>query len=208
LKTPHQSIMGSAELIENGLVKSEDMPAFTSRIRNESARLLTLIEDIIRLSQLDEGSEMPKEKVDLYCLGEEVLASLQDTAKKKDIQLSIEGTHETLYGVKHLLSEVLFNLCDNAIKYNVQNGFVRITVSSDNAYIRVAVTDNGIGIAPEHHARIFERFYRVDKSHSKESGGTGLGLSIVKHAVMYHGGKIDIISESGKGTTMIMTFPK
>ncbi len=208
LKTPLQSIMGSAELIENGLVKSEDMPAFTSRIRNESARLLTLIEDIIRLSQLDEGSEMPKEKVDLYCLSEEVLASLQDTAKKKDIQLSIEGTHETLYGVKHLLSEVLFNLCDNAIKYNVQNGFVRITVSSDNTYIRVAVTDNGIGIAPEHHARIFERFYRVDKSHSKESGGTGLGLSIVKHAVMYHNGKIDMISESGKGTTMFITFPK
>lgn len=208
LKTPLQSIMGSAELIENGLVKPEDMTLFTSRIRNESARLLTLIEDIIRLSQLDEGTEMPKEKVDLYNLGEEVLATLQDTAKKKNIQLSIEGTHEKIYGVKHLLSEVLFNLCDNAIKYNVPNGYVHINVTSDSNYIRVSVTDNGIGIAPKHHARIFERFYRVDKSHSKESGGTGLGLSIVKHAVIYHNGKIDMISESGKGTTMFMTFPK
>lgn len=208
LKTPLQSIMGSAELIENGLVKAEDMPRFIGHIRSEASRLLTLIEDIIRLSQLDEGNEMPKENVDLYRLGEEVLSSLQDTATKKNIQLSIEGTHETIYCVKHLLSEVLFNLCDNAIKYNVQDGFVKITVSSDSSYIRVAVTDNGIGIAPEHHARIFERFYRVDKSHSKESGGTGLGLSIVKHAVMYHNGKIDMISESGKGTTMFMTFPK
>lgn len=208
LKTPLQSIMGSAELIENGLVKPEDMTLFTSRIRTESARLLTLIEDIIRLSQLDEGIEMIKEKVDMYYLGEEVLASLQDTASKKNIQLSIEGTHETIYGVKHLLSEILYNLCDNAIKYNVPDGFVRITISSDNTYIRVSVTDNGIGIAPEHHARIFERFYRVDKSHSKASGGTGLGLSIVKHAVMYHNGKIDMISEAGKGTTMLMTFPK
>ena len=208
LKTPLQSIMGSAELIENGLVKPEDMTIFTSRIRNESARLLTLIEDIIRLSQLDEGTQMPKEKVDLYNLGEEVLATLQDTAKKKNIQLSIEGTHEKIYGVKHLLSEILFNLCDNAIKYNVPNGYVHINVTSDSSYIRVSVTDNGIGIAPEHHARIFERFYRVDKSHSKESGGTGLGLSIVKHAVMYHNGKIDMISESGKGTTMFMTFSK
>ncbi len=208
LKTPLQSIMGSAELIENGLVKPEDMPLFTGRIRNESARLLTLIEDIIRLSQLDEGNEMPKETVDMYRLGEEVLTALQDTAKKHNIQLSIEGTHETLYGVKHLLSEVLFNLCDNAIKYNVSGGYVRISVTSDSTYIRVSVTDNGIGIAPEHHARIFERFYRVDKSHSKESGGTGLGLSIVKHAVLYHDGKIDMISEFGKGTTMLMTFPK
>ncbi len=208
LKTPLQSIMGSAELIENGLVKLEDMPLFTGRIRSEASRLLTLIEDIIRLSQLDEGNEMPKEKVDMYRLGEEILTALQPSADKRNIKLSIEGTHETIYGVKHLLSEVLYNLCDNAIKYNVQNGYVRITVSSDSAYIRVAVADNGIGIAPEHHARIFERFYRVDKSHSKESGGTGLGLSIVKHAVMYHNGKIDIISESGKGTTMLMTFQK
>lgn len=208
LKTPLQSITGSAELIENGLVKPEDMPRFVGHIREEATRLVTLVEDIIRLSQLDEESEMPKENVSLYEISKEACGTLHDSAAKKDITLEVTGDSGNVFGVKHLLFEVVYNLCDNAIKYNLDGGRVDVKISETEKETVLTVTDNGIGIAPEHHARIFERFYRVDKSHSKKSGGTGLGLSIVKHAVMYHGGKISLQSEENKGTAVTVVLPK
>lgn len=208
LKTPLQSITGSAELIENGLVKPEDMPRFVGHIREEATRLVTLVEDIIRLSQLDEESEMPKENVSLYEISKEACGMLHDSAAKKDITIEVTGDSGNVFGVKHLLFEVVYNLCDNAIKYNLDGGRVDVKISETEKETVLTVTDNGIGIAPEHHARIFERFYRVDKSHSKKSGGTGLGLSIVKHAVMYHGGKISLQSEENKGTAVTVVLPK
>lgn len=200
LKTPLQSIMGSAELIENGLVKPEDMPRFVGHIRTEAERLLTLIEDIIRLSRLDEGSEMPFENVDLYEVAAEVAAGLEDTAAAANVKVTVAGEKVNVKGVRRLLTETLFNLCDNAIKYNKDGGTVEVTVSRQKDHGVVTVKDSGIGISPEHQARVFERFYRVDKSRSKESGGTGLGLSIVKHAVQYMNGKIDLRSTPGEGT--------
>lgn len=200
LKTPLQSIMGSAELIENGLVKPEDMPRFVGHIRTEAERLLTLIEDIIRLSRLDEGSEMPFENVDLYEVAAEVAAGLEDTAAAANVKVTVAGEKTNVKGVRRLLTETLFNLCDNAIKYNKDGGTVEVTVSRQKDHGVVTVKDSGIGISPEHQARVFERFYRVDKSRSKESGGTGLGLSIVKHAVQYMNGKIDLRSTPGEGT--------
>ena len=208
LKTPLQSITGSAELIENGLVKSKDMSRFVGHIREEATRLVTLVEDIIRLSQLDEQSELQKENVSLYDIAKEVCGVLRDSADKKDITLSVSGDSGKVYGVKHLLFEVIYNLCDNGIKYTPDSGKVEVNISETEKEVMLTVSDNGIGIAPEHHARIFERFYRVDKSHSKKSGGTGLGLSIVKHSVQYHGGKISIQSEENKGTAVTVILPK
>ena len=208
LKTPLQTITGSAELIENGLVKQEDMPRFVGHIREEATRLVTLVDDIIRLSQLDERSELQKENISLYDIAKEVCGVLRDSADKKDITLSVSGDSGNVYGVKHLLFEVIYNLCDNSIKYTPDGGKVEINVSDTEKEVALIVSDNGIGIAPQHHARIFERFYRVDKSHSKKSGGTGLGLSIVKHSVQYHGGKIVIQSEENKGTTVTVILPK
>ena len=208
LKTPLQTITGSAELIENGLVKQEDMPRFVGHIREEATRLVTLVDDIIRLSQLDEQSELQKENISLYDIAKEVCGVLCDSADKKDITLSVSGDSGNIYGVKHLLFEVIYNLCDNSIKYTPDGGKVEINVSDTEKEATLTVSDNGIGIAPEHHARIFERFYRVDKSHSKKSGGTGLGLSIVKHSVQYHGGKIAIQSEENKGTSVTVILPK
>lgn len=208
LKTPLQTITGSAELIENGLVKQEDMPRFVGHIREEATRLVTLVDDIIRLSQLDEQSELQKENVSLYDIAKEVCGVLRDSADNKDITLSVSGDSGNVYGVKHLLFEVIYNLCDNSIKYTPDGGKVEINVSDTEKEVALTVSDNGIGIAPQHHARIFERFYRVDKSHSKKSGGTGLGLSIVKHSVQYHGGKIAIQSEENKGTTVTVILPK
>ncbi|MBP3294521.1 MAG: PAS domain S-box protein [Clostridia bacterium] len=207
LKTPLQSIIGSADLIENGLVKPEDMPRFVGHIRKEASRLVTLIEDIIRLSQLDEGVEMPVEKTDLRMLADEVKAALTDAAQAKNVTVSVEGS-AVVKGVRRLLNEILYNLCDNAIKYNTDGGRVDVQLSENENEAVVIVRDTGIGIAPEHHSRIFERFYRVDKSHSKASGGTGLGLSIVKHAVQLHHGKIEIVSAPGKGTAVTVVFPK
>ena len=207
LKTPLQSIMGSAELIENGLVKQEDMPRFVGHIRTEAARLVTLIEDIIRLSQLDEGGELPFEPVDLKKLAEEASASLASTAVEKQVTIRVHGDDRQITTVRRLASEIIYNLCDNAVKYNREGGNVDVTIDGTAHGAVVTVQDTGIGIPPEHQSRVFERFYRVDKSHSRKSGGTGLGLSIVKHAVQYLGGRIELESQPGKGTTMRVHFP-
>ena len=208
LKTPLQGIIGSAELLENGMVKQEDVPRFVGHIRKEAQRLVTLIGDIIRLSQLDEGDEMPRETVDLLTLSQEAAGDLKTAAAEKHISIAVEGESETIGGVRRLLYEVIYNLCDNAIKYNVEGGSVKVSVGERDGKAFVSVADTGIGIAPEHQSRIFERFYRVDKSHSKASGGTGLGLSIVKHAVQYHHGTVELKSEEGKGTTICILLPK
>ena len=208
LKTPLQGIIGSAELLENGMVKQEDVPRFVGHIRKEAQRLVTLIGDIIRLSQLDEGDEMPRETVDLLTLSQEAADDLKTAAAEKHIAIAVEGGSETIGGVRRLLYEVIYNLCDNAIKYNVEGGSVTMSVGERDGKVFVSVADTGIGIAPEHQSRIFERFYRVDKSHSKASGGTGLGLSIVKHAVQYHHGTVELHSEEGKGTTICILLPK
>ena len=206
LKTPLQSIIGSAELMENGIVKEEDVPRFIGHIRKEASRLVFLIDDIIRLSQLDEGAEMPREDVSLRVLSEEVCETLADAAKLKDVSLEVIGDDGVINGVRRLLYEIVYNLCDNAIKYNNPGGKVKVSVSEQQGAVQISVSDNGIGIAPEHQDKVFERFYRVDKSHSKQSGGTGLGLSIVKHAVQYHHGKISVESELNKGTTISVLF--
>ena len=208
LKTPLQGIIGSAELLENGMVKQEDVPRFIGHIRKEAQRLVTLIGDIIRLSQLDEGDVMPRETVDLLQLTQEAADDLKTAAAEKNVSVTVEGKMVCLDGVRRLLYEVIYNLCDNAIKYNVEGGSVKMTVGEQDGKAVVSVSDTGIGIAPEHQERIFERFYRVDKSHSKASGGTGLGLSIVKHAVQYHRGTVELQSEEGKGTTIRILLPE
>ena len=208
LKTPLQSIIGSSELIENGIVKQEDLPRFVGHIRKEATRLVSLIEDIIRLSQLDSKPEMEKEDVSLQELSEEVLEVLTDAANMKKISLNVSGERAVVHGVRRLLYEIIYNLCDNAIKYNEPGGRVDISFSANDENIIVTVQDTGIGIAPEHQEKVFERFYRVDKSHSKQFGGTGLGLSIVKHAVQYHQGKIVVDSEIGNGTTISIILKK
>ena len=207
LKTPLQGIIGSAELLENGLVKQEDVPRFTGHIRSEAQRLVTLIGDIIRLSQLDEGETMPAEPVELLALAREAAESLQGAAAARHVTITVEGEPVELTGVRRLLHEIVFNLCDNAIKYNTDGGRVQVTVTKENETAAVTVRDTGIGIPPDQQDRVFERFYRVDKSHSKASGGTGLGLSIVKHAVQYHHGAIHLQSEVGKGPEIRVTFP-
>ena len=207
LKTPLQGIIGSADLIETGMVKPEDMPRFIGHIRKEATRLVALIEDIIRLSQLDEGNELPCEEFDLMDIAEEVGQNLESAAGARDITLSLSGRNAIMYGVRRLMYEIVYNLCDNAIKYNLPGGKVEIMVDRKDEEAVLCVKDNGIGIAPEHQDRVFERFYRVDKSHSKSSGGTGLGLSIVKHAVQYHHGKLELKSEIGKGTEITVHFP-
>ena len=207
LKTPLQGIIGSAELLENGLVKQEDVPRFIGHIRSEAQRLVTLIGDIIRLSQLDEGEPMPAEPVELLALAREAAESLQSAAAARNVTVTVEGEPVALTGVRRLLYEIVFNLCDNAIKYNTDGGRVQVTVTKENETAAVTVRDTGIGIPPDQQDRVFERFYRVDKSHSKASGGTGLGLSIVKHAVQYHHGTIHLQSEVGKGTEIRVTFP-
>ena len=206
LKTPLQTIIGSAELMESGVVKEEDVPRFVGHIRKEASRLVTLIDDIIRLSQLDENAELPEEQVSLKEISEEVCEILAETAILKDVSLEVAGDTGLITGVRKLLYEIVYNLCDNAIKYNVQGGSVRISVSDEPDKLCLTVQDTGIGIAPEEHSKIFERFYRVDKSHSKQSGGTGLGLSIVKHAVQYHHGEIAVESELNKGTKIMVIF--
>ena len=202
LKTPLQGIIGSAELLESGMVKPEDEERFVEHIKKEASRLVSLIEDIIRLSQLDEGVELPKENVDMLELAEDVKAILEASAADKQVTVHVTGAGFSVEGVRRMLHEVVYNLCDNAIKYNVPGGIVMIHAENN----RLVVSDTGIGIPAEHKDRIFERFYRVDKSHSKASGGTGLGLSIVKHAAAYHKAEILLESTPGKGTTIIVTF--
>ena len=206
LKTPLQSIIGSAELLENGLVKPEDTSRFVGNIRKEATRLVSLINDIIRLSQLDENNEPATETVELTEVAKEVVEVLTVSAAKRNVELIIDGEPQTIFGVRRYIYEIIYNLCDNAIRYNVDGGKVTIGVAKEDGRAVVSVKDTGIGIAPEHQSRIFERFYRVDKSHSKETGGTGLGLSIVKHAVQYHNGKVTLDSEFGKGTTVTIRY--
>ena len=206
LKTPLQSIIGSAELMENGIVKEEDIPRFVGRIRQEASRLVSLIDNIIRLSQLDEKTELLREDVSLRLLAEEVCETLSDAAKMKNVSLKVSGDDGVVNGVHRLLYEIVYNLCDNAIKYNHLGGSVNISVQQNTNEVWFHIQDTGIGISPEHHDKIFERFYRVDKSHSKQSGGTGLGLSIVKHAVQYHHGKIFVNSTLNKGSTISVVF--
>ena len=207
LKTPLQGIIGSAELLESGMVQPEDMPRFVGHIRSKAQRLVTLINDIIRLSELDEGGALPMEPVELLTLCRDTAAGLSAAAEKRHVTVSVTGEEVTVPGVRRLLSEVFANLCDNAIKYNVDGGSVAIHVSRKGDNACVTVSDTGIGIPAEHQSRVFERFYRVDKSHSKSSGGTGLGLSIVKHAVAYHHGTVELDSREGKGTTFTVTLP-
>lgn len=206
LKTPLQSILGSAELLENGLVKPEDVSRFVGNIRKEAMRLVSLIDDIIRLSQQDENHEPAIEEVELNAVAKEVVEVLLASAAKKKVELSIEGESCKMHGVRRYVYEIIYNLCDNAIRYNVEGGKVTVKLGKESGHTFVEVQDTGIGIATEHQSRIFERFYRVDKSHSKETGGTGLGLSIVKHAVQFHNGKVTLESEPGKGTSVKVIF--
>ncbi len=207
LKTPLQSIIGSADLIESGLVKPEDMPRFIGHIKTDAARLVSLVSDIIRLSQLDENTEMSWENVDALSVAKEALEMVGPIAESRNISLTIEGEPAPLTSVHKLLYDIIYNLCDNAVKYNKEGGFVKVNVKTAGGKVQVAVSDNGVGIAPVDQSRVFERFYRVDKSHSRESGGTGLGLSIVKHAVAYLKGSISLESTLGKGTTITVSFP-
>ena len=208
LKTPLQSIMGSAELIENGLVKPEDMPHFVSSIRKESGRLVSLIDDIIHLSQIESAEGMPFEEVDLADIAREALDSVSISASESNLDLSFSGENCLMQGVPGILFELCYNLCDNAVKYNVEGGSVSVSVAEDENSVLLKVSDTGIGIPPEHLNRVFERFYRVDKSHSRQSGGTGLGLSIVKHAAACHHAELDIESSPGQGTEISVRFPK
>ena len=209
LKTPLTSISGFAEIIQDGFVQPEDVKKFAGRIYKEAQRLIQLVEDTIRISQLDEG-EMPYEweKVDLYAMSRSVFNTLKDAAYKRDVHLYIDGERMICSTVRPIMEEVLYNLCDNAVKYNRQGGTASIILRQTPAEVRVTVADNGIGIPKEDQNRVFERFYRVDKSHSKEIGGTGLGLSIVKHGVAFLGGSMEMSSEEGKGTEITVIFPK
>ena len=209
LKTPLTSISGYAEIMKSGMVNREDMIAFSERIYNEASRMITLIDDIIKLSKLDEESmEVEWEDVDLYELSHEIIDRLAMSAKKRSVQVELQGEPVVYYGVRQMLDEMIFNLCENAIKYNVPDGKVTIWVGNSPEGIKVVVGDTGIGIPKDQQERVFERFYRVDKSHSKKTGGTGLGLSIVKHAAIYHHAQIHVDSEVGKGTRMEVLFVK
>ncbi|MGN0157719.1 MAG: ATP-binding protein [Brotaphodocola sp.] len=207
LKTPLTSISGYAEIMKNGLVQTQDIPRFSEKIYMEAQRLIMLVGDIIRLSQLDEGNiEIEKQPVDLYSVMKHVAERLQPVAQKKDIHISCEGHSAKVPGVEQILNEMVFNLCDNAIKYNRQGGFVKMEVGVLKGKPYLSVMDNGIGIPKEEQERIFERFYRVDKSHSKSIGGTGLGLSIVKHGAIYHNASVKMESTPGKGTCVKIIF--
>ncbi len=207
LKTPLTSISGYAEIMKNGLVRPEDMKRFAERIYNEASRLITLVEDIIKLSKLDEGAvELEKEDVDLYELTREICSRLAPQAFARNVRIEVTGENVQYHGVRQVLDEMIYNICENAIKYNKQGGTVSVWVGATLNGKKVIVSDTGIGIPEDQQERIFERFYRVDKSHSKETGGTGLGLSIVKHGALMHDAKIHVESEMGKGTKMEITF--
>lgn len=207
LKTPLTSISGYAEIMKSGLVKPEDMAPFSEKIYNEASRLIVLIEDIIKLSKLDEkNSSLEKEQVDLYELCAETCNRLLFLAERKNIRLQLTGERVYVFGVRQILNEMIFNICENAIKYNVDGGSVKIWLGNTPEGIKVIVEDTGIGIPEEEQERVFERFYRVDKSHSKETGGTGLGLSIVKHGAIFHGAEIKIESVLGNGTKIEIIF--
>lgn len=209
LKTPLHTISGCAELLANGMVKEADVTRFSTQIYTETQRMIRLVEDIIKLSHLDEGVyDMQFETVDLYALAENTIKTLEPEAEAAKVTLSLNGRPALLNGISQLLSGIVFNLCDNAIKYNRAGGSVSVNIQEDKETVILSVADTGIGIPPEHQERIFERFYRVDKSHSKEIGGTGLGLSIVKHAARLHNAVIELNSIAGRGTSVTVKFPK
>ena len=207
LKTPLTSISGYAEIMKNGLVKPEDMARFAENIYTEAQRLITLVGDIIKLSQLDENAvEVEKSAVDLYEVSSDVVKRLQANAAMQKVTLSLQGEPAVIFGARQILDEMIFNLCDNAVKYNKPNGKVTVTVKNEGMHKVVSVADTGIGVPEADKDRIFERFYRVDKSHSKQIGGTGLGLSIVKHGAIYHDARVELESKVGVGTTVKVVF--
>ncbi len=207
LKTPLTSIYGYAEIMKNGLVRPEDMIKFSDRIYGEASRLIKLVEDIIKISRLDENAiELEKEDVDLYYLTREIVSRLSTNAVRRNVRMELTGEPVDCYGVRHILDEMIYNVCENAIKYNKPGGNVTIWVGNTLEGPKIRVTDTGIGIPENHIDRIFERFYRVDKSHSKETGGTGLGLSIVKHGAIIHNAQINVQSELGSGTKIEIIF--
>lgn len=209
LKTPLQTISGCAELLTENMVKAEDIPKFSKQIYTESHRMISLVEDIIKLSHLDEGTEdIEAEKTDLFAIAETAVNSLMPQAEKMGVKLTLVGDKAPLYGIPELLGSIVYNLCDNGIKYNREGGSVTVEVTDNTNEVVLSVSDTGIGIPPEDKERIFERFYRVDKSHSKEKGGTGLGLSIVKHAARLHNAQITLDSVIDEGTTVRVNFPK
>ena len=209
LKTPLTSISGFAEIIRDGMVRPEDISGFAGKIFSESQRLITLVEDIIKLSQLDEGSvPYQKEPVDLYDLGRQMLDRFQKPLQRAKVSMLLEGESAIITAVRPILDEVLYNLCDNAIKYNKPGGKVVISVSQNEQEIHLSVSDTGVGIPKADQERVFERFYRVDKSHSKEIGGTGLGLSIVKHGASFLKAKLKMSSTPGKGTTISLSWDR
>lgn len=209
LKTPLTSISGYAEIIKNGMVRQEDIPEFADRIYKEARRLIHLIEDIIKLSKLDEESvELEKEEVDLYNLTRDICTRLAPQAAEKKVHIEVQGERVNYRGIRQILDEMIYNICENAIKYNVENGKVSVWVGNTLEGPKVLVEDTGIGIPQEHQERIFERFYRVDKSHSKARGGTGLGLSIVKHGALLHHAEVMVESKDGAGSKIILKFPK
>lgn len=207
LKTPLQSVIGSAELLENGMVRDEDIPRFVGNIKTEATRLLSLINDIIRLSQLDEKADEMKEPVDLSAVAREAAEVLSDAAASRNITIALDADNITIPGVRRYIYEIIYNLCDNAVRYNKDGGRVEVSIKKEGENAVITVSDTGIGIPAEDTEKVFERFYRVDKSHSRKTGGTGLGLSIVKRAVMMHNGRIDIKSEIGKGTEIKVYLP-
>ncbi len=207
LKTPLTSITGFAELMKEGMVTGEKVKEFAGDIYREARRLIDLVNDIIRLSRLDENSKLfETEQVDLYDLCDEIIANLQNVAERQNVTFTLSGEHVTINGVWQILNEMVYNLCDNAIKYNRPGGTVNVSVHRDGGSVRLTVRDTGIGIPYADQPRVFERFYRVDKSHSKEVGGTGLGLSIVKHGAQYHNARLELESEPGKGTSISVVF--
>lgn len=209
LKTPLQSILGYAEIMKNGLVKDEDKQRFLERIHAEAGNMIELIQNIMELSRLDENKTLDEfEDVDLLKLAQSVTLRLKHKAQTKGVTLNVSGSSACVCGVQSILSEVLYNLVDNSIKYNKDNGKVDVKVQDGSEEVTVSVSDTGIGIGVADRERVFERFYRADKSHSKEIGGTGLGLSIVKHGVLFHKGRVELESEPGVGTTITFVLPK
>lgn len=209
LKSPLHTISGCAELLANGMVKQEDIVDFSKQIYTEAGRMIRLVEDIIKLSHLDEGADdMKREQTDLFLLADHVVTVLLPEAEKAGVKIGLSGESAVLCGIPQMLDSIVYNLCDNAIKYNRKGGSVSVTVKNEDGFAVLSVADTGIGIPKEHQERIFERFYRVDKSHSKEIGGTGLGLSIVKHAARLHNAEIDLQSVVNSGTTVTVKFPE
>lgn len=209
LKTPLTSISGFAELMKNGDVPNETVADFSKSIYDETQRLISLVNDIIKISELDEKSiSLKSESVDLYELSKKNIERLKSEAAKRNVTLNLIGANSEIVGIRKILDEMIYNLCDNAIKYNNENGRVDIVLNSTEYRVYLTVRDTGIGIPKEHQSRVFERFYRVDKSHSKKVGGTGLGLAIVKHGALYHNADISLESAEGKGTSITISFDK